>query len=210
MKSMLRADTLARLTEEGMQTLVDYGLRTIIDLRWPEEVQAGSYDHLLAARTLRRVHISLLDETLFAWRGREIDPQPKDMLNCLVLENARPQVQNVLRAIANAPSGTLLFHCHSGKDRTGLVSTLLLALAGVELKTIERDYTLSEDRLRHEYLADRTDLSPEEIRTRLHCPPMQVHNTLNHLQTKYSGIDGYLLDIGLSKGEIQALKRRLH
>jgi protein-tyrosine phosphatase len=209
MKSLLRADTLARLTHEGMQILVDYGVRTIIDLRWPEEVEVGSYDHLLEDHLLQRVHISLLDENLAAWRGRGLHPRPKDMLNCIALENARPQFYKVLRAIAHAPAGTLLFHCHSGKDRTGLISTLLLALSEVELESIVRDYTLSEDLLREGYLVDRSDLSPEEIQLRLQCPPQQIHNTLKHFQNQYNGIEGYLLDIGLSISEIKALKQRL-
>lgn len=209
MKTFLRADTLARLRPEGMQDLVDYGLRTIIDLRWPEEVRASSYDHLLDGYPVKRVHISLLDKNAAAWRAREIHPRPKDMLNCLALGYAQPQMRKVLRAIAQAPPGTLLFHCHSGKDRTGLISTLLLALADVDLEAMVRDYTLSENRLREGYLADRADLSPEEIQMRLHCPPKQVNNTLEHLHSNYRGVEGYFSSLGLSNGDVRSIKNRM-
>ena len=41
-----------------------------------------------------------------------------------------------------------MIHCGAGRDRTGLVSALLLALAGVEPAAIAEDYTLSTARLR--------------------------------------------------------------
>ena len=45
--------------------------------------------------------------------------------------------------IARAPDGGVLFHCHAGKDRTGLVAALLLALAGTPDEIIAQDYHLS-------------------------------------------------------------------
>lgn len=209
MQSLLRADSLDRLTQEGMRTLVGYGLRTIIDLRWPEEISSGEYNHLLTGQSVDRIHISLLKSSESEWRSQKIIPYSKDQLNCIALARTGPQIFQVLRAIAQAPSGVVLFHCHSGKDRTGLVSTLLLALAGVELPAIERDYTMSEDQLRDGYLADRSDLSPEEIEERLSCPPQQVINTLSYLEQEHQGIVGYLESIGLTHNDIQSLKHRL-
>ena len=45
----------------------------------------------------------------------------------------------VLRAIAEAPQGTVLFHCTAGKDRTGLIAALMLATVGVEHALIVED-----------------------------------------------------------------------
>jgi len=209
LRSLLRADSLDRLTEEGMLSLVDYGLRTIIDLRWPEEVRTGEYGLLLAGLPVQRRHISLMKSNEAEWRQLRLKPRPKDQLNCVTLSHSASQMLQIMRAVAHAPEGVVLFHCHSGKDRTGLVSTLLLALAGVQLDAMVRDYTLSEERLREGYLADRTDLSHEEIQQRLHCPPTQVINTLKHLEMHYNGVMNYFTAIGLSLAEIQSLVCRL-
>jgi protein-tyrosine phosphatase len=209
MKSFLRADSLDRLTTEGMQFLVDYGLRTIIDLRWAEEMSSGIYDHLLSGQPVERKHISLLKPSEAEWRRLNPTPRRKDQLNCVALAHTAPQMRQVMRTIAHAPSGVILFHCHSGKDRTGLVSTLLLALAGVEVDAMVHDYTLSEERLRDEYLADRIDLSQEEIQRRLHCPPEQVTNTLEYLELHYNGVREYFRAIDLSNSEIQLIINRL-
>ena len=42
--ALIRSDILARLASAGKQALIDYGVATVIDLRWPGEV-AGSADH---------------------------------------------------------------------------------------------------------------------------------------------------------------------
>jgi len=49
----------------------------------------------------------------------------------------------VLDAIAQAPEGTLLFHCAAGKDRTGIIAALVLSIAGVGRETILDDYELT-------------------------------------------------------------------
>src|SRR2546429_1763595 len=36
-RSLVRADDLAQLTAEGVRALADYGVETVVDLRWPEE-----------------------------------------------------------------------------------------------------------------------------------------------------------------------------
>ncbi|MFJ4765457.1 tyrosine-protein phosphatase [Streptomyces diastaticus] len=49
-------------------------------------------------------------------------------------------------ALAAAPGG-VAFHCAAGRDRTGLVSLLLLSLAGATPEEIAADYALSEERM---------------------------------------------------------------
>jgi len=46
----------------------------------------------------------------------------------------------VLSALAHAPTGGVLFHCMGGRDRTGLISLLLLTAVGVETEEIVSDY----------------------------------------------------------------------
>jgi hypothetical protein len=57
----------------------------------------------------------------------------------------------VLAAIAHAEPGGVLFHCVGGRDRSGQIAMLLLALVGVAPEEIAADYALSEERLRVRY-----------------------------------------------------------
>jgi protein-tyrosine phosphatase len=53
----------------------------------------------------------------------------------------------VIGAVARARPGGVVFHCGIGRDRTGLVAIVALALAGVAPADIVADYALSAGRL---------------------------------------------------------------
>jgi len=205
-RSLLRADDLCRLTPGGEQYLFDYGVRTVIDLRWP--VDAETHPNFLHEAPVPIAHhaISLLGDTIDAWRA--IPTRTKEQFNCLVLEHFQAELRTVLQVIAAAPPGGVLFHCVSGKDRTGVVAALLQALVDVEVETIIADYGLSTKNLRDPYLAA-YPTQPDAVLERVRCPPEQIHNMLAYLTDRYGDTARYLQAIGLSNPEIIRLKERL-
>ena len=130
------------------------------------------------------------------------------MFNCLVLEYAKTETRTVLQAIAAAPAGGVLFHCVSGKDRTGFIAALLQLLADVETEEIVQDYMLSTENLREPYLTAHPTAQDATLE-RVRCPPEQIENMLRHLQAHYGTVIGYLRAIGLHEQEIAQLKARL-
>ena len=205
--SLLRADDLVQLTEEGTQALADYGVRTIIDLRWPGEVAARPHPLALKAHGVRYHQISLLSSDEMEWASLSGECT-KEMWKCAVLEHTRPQLREVLEVIADAAREPLLFHCVAGKDRTGLIAALLLALADVEPDAIAADYAVSARHLADAYLARYTNLERAEIFEALRCPVEGVHNMLAYLE-QYGGAAGYLREIGLNDARIAKLRARL-
>jgi len=115
----------------------------------------------------------------------------------------------VLRAVADAPQGVVLFHCAAGKDRTGIIAALLLAAADVEPEEISEDYSVSTDCLLNAYLAAQPAEARAAILEDVRCPPEQVYNMLEHLDRRYGGTVSYLRMIGLDDEEIQDIKGRL-
>jgi protein-tyrosine phosphatase len=205
--SLLRADDLHRLTPAGAQALLEYGVRTVIDLRWPQD--AKTHPNLFHGQPglLHHQHISLLGSSFEAWHSLR-PPGPKEQFNCHVLEYAKAETLAVLQAIASAQPGGILFHCVSGKDRTGFVAALILALAEVDPQVIILDYGLSTEKLRDPYLAAYPH-AREATLERVRCPPAQIENMLAHLDERYGGVEGYLRTVGLSEEEIAQLKDRL-
>src|SRR5690606_8241815 len=57
------------------------------------------------------------------------------------------RVANVMRAICHSAPGVVVVQCGVGRDRTGLISLVLLALAGVDPDDIAGDYEMSATRL---------------------------------------------------------------
>ncbi len=206
-RSLVRADDLAQLSQEGVRALADYGVETVIDLRWPEEAALAPSPVPSALPHVRYRRISLLTHTEDEWRLRSRDVA-KELWKCVVLEHVRIELCQVLGAIATAPPGVLLFHCVAGKDRTGLIAALLLALADTEPEAIASDYAMSAENLREGYLSRYADSDPERILEALRCPEEGAHNMLKFLADA-GGVRAYLGQIGLSEREIGRLRARL-
>ncbi len=206
-RSLLRSDDLAQLTPAGVQAMADYGVQTVVDLRWREEIELNP--SLLAGHAphIRYVHVSLLAESPGRWRdlSRECE---KEMWKCVVLQQARSELREVLQAIAAASPGALLFHCVAGKDRTGLIAALMLTLADVEADSIAADYAQSTRMLGDAYLQRYKEADPSDVLENVRCPEQGVHNMLAYLNT-HGGIRAYLRAIGLDDLEIARLRARL-
>lgn len=206
-RSLLRSDDLVQLTPEGVQALADYGVRTVVDLRWPAEVAVRPHPLALRVHAVRTHRVSLLAGDEMEW-GSLSGECTKEMWKCAVLEHTRPQLKEVLEIIADAAAEPLLFHCVAGKDRTGLIAALLLALADVEPEAIAADYAASTSHLTDAYMLRFAGLEREEIEEALRCPEEGVHNMLAYL-AQYGGAAGYLAAIGLRDATISRLRARL-
>jgi protein-tyrosine phosphatase len=206
-RSLLRADELAQLTPAGVKAMLDYGVRTVIDLRWPAEAEAAPSIFQVDPGEVHYLPISLLGASEAEWRTHR--PQVnKDQWNCMALDYAQPGIRAVMRAMATAPEDGLVFHCAAGKDRTGFIAALLLALAEVNLQEIVEDYTISTENLREAYLAAGAEDRAAALE-RLNCPPEQIYNMLAYLGERYGGAAAYLGEIGLSEAEIEQISKRL-
>lgn len=182
-----RTATLAHANAADKNVLHDRGITLDIDLRtW---VEAEAKDDVLAHDnrfTYRR--ISLLGANVGDWfRGLRT-------LYLHALDSDQSHFREVFHAIATHDDGAVLYHCTSGKDRTGMVSAILLDLAGVSRDAIIRDYSISAH-----YLG----------RAGSQSPPEAITPFLDALHAKYGGAHGFLSRVGLPESEIHALLVKL-
>src|SRR5436190_20780229 len=70
-----------------------------------------------------------------------------DRIYLLMLDRYAERFVGVLRTLADDTAHPIVFHCAAGKDRTGLVAALLLALLGVDDETIAADYALTAEHI---------------------------------------------------------------
>ena len=206
-RSLIRADDLVQLTPAGIEALTQFGVGTVIDLRWPEEARRSPTP---ISQTLPQVsyqRISLLVGNETDWQGVRLDC-PKEMWKCAVLDHTRAELKQVLQAISAAPPTPVLFHCVAGKDRTGIISALLLTLADVAPEAIAYDYAVSGQNLLAAYLERYADVDPDVIEEAVRCPEQGVYNMLDYLAQR-GGVSAYLREIGLQEREIEQLRTRL-
>jgi protein-tyrosine phosphatase len=193
-KALVRSDTPSRLTEAGWSALYAYGIRTIITLR-THGMTEDKLDFTLQYPDIATVQIAIEDitdkEFLEKWAISELWATPLYYQDALRRWPERHAA--VISAIAQAQLGGVLFHCIRGNDRTGIITLLLLTLAGVSLDDIIADYELSSDPERDELLA-REHSSVRDA----------LLGALEGLD-----IDSYLGIGGVSQADLAAVRKRL-
>jgi protein-tyrosine phosphatase len=208
-RSLIRSDDLSQLTAAGLQALSSFGIETVVDLRWPDEVAESPSPVLTAAfRHIRYEPFSLCTPTQDEWRARRAGSSAKVLWNRAMVEHLRAEIRHVLETVATASSGPLLFHCVAGKDRTGVIAALLLAVADVVPEAIAYDYAASFENLRAAYLERYADADAEALIEALQCPEEGIHNMLAYLE-EFGGARGYLEAIGMDSEHIARLRARL-
>ena len=145
--AIVRSDALSRLSVEAWRLVLSHGIRTVIDLRNEDELDADISGRPRELTTVNVPIDDLGDRELWdqIWSNK-LDGSP--LYFRLFLERKPQQCASAVRAIANAEPGGVVFHCGRGRDRTGLVALLVLALAGVDAEHIASDYELSTERVR--------------------------------------------------------------
>ena len=210
----MRADTLALLTPAGQAALVAYGIRTILDLRLPEElVQAPNPFAQPGPHGITYTHVSFIDPALLPADGASPVFATLAAEYAYLLDQFPQQVAAILRAIAYAPAGGVLVHCTAGKDRTGLICALLLDLVGVDRATIAADYALSTECLRPRDLTwlehGPGERAARERELRKYSPRVEIMlEVLGDLDARYGGSREYLRAAGMLPDAFQALRAR--
>ncbi|MGW5716056.1 tyrosine-protein phosphatase [Amycolatopsis sp. NPDC003865] len=218
-----RAADLRFVTGDGWARAREAGVRTVIDLRNPDEIRptadaptalAGSARFAAATEPaapagIDRVEVPLDDiGDLEFWRyvdGERLNGSP--LYYPVFLDRKADRCAAVVEAIARSAPGGVLFHCGAGRDRTGLVALLLLALADVEPDAIAADYELSAEALKPLYAVmgaeDQGPAIAAILAERGTTTAAAVRATLDGFD-----VERYLLDAGVGGQDLDNIRRR--
>ena len=204
-----RSANLRFLSERGRAELLALGLSRVIDLRDRRERLADA-PPLLG-------HAASLNLPLLPWRVRAMNEataaaRTNADLYRAHLDHAANNIVTILGAILDAPPGSVLIHCHAGKDRTGLITALCGELAGRTRAQIAEDYARTGEELTGFYAALRERKTPEgwaALEPFSHTRAEDILAALSHLDEKWGGVGAYLAAYGLSAQEQAALAGRL-
>lgn len=203
---LFRSDSLHRLPLSSQQQLINYGVKTIIDLRSPLEVAQEQYVFS------HRPEINYFNLPLIEENNSNIIESIKHKslleLNRFLLQERSLAIKTILETIATQPTPVII-HCAIGKDRTGLIIALLLTLAGVPIKTIAEDYQLSDHYLAPFYLQMRPTATKEGFTHLLQSQPQTIIDTFAYLALHHGGVNNYLDNMGISLTLQNRLKEML-
>jgi protein-tyrosine phosphatase len=186
---LVRADSIAGLTEAGWAALANYGVALAVDLRGEHE-RAELDRRREPPIPVLRIPISPNTGPALLWPS---------MLEAYlgILEDFRRQFAEVVDAIADM-AAPVVIHCHGGRDRTGLTAALLLRLAGVDAETIAADHALSDESwapYNVRWFEEAPDGAERARRQRVAAPAGRtMAEVLAEVDLRYGGVRAYLRD----------------
>jgi protein-tyrosine phosphatase len=209
---LFRSDALSRLTPDGRAAIVEgLGVRLAVDLRSSAEVQVAPVDPGLSPPLVVR-HIPLWDGTR-PTKQSGIMQLPLSQKYGMLASIAMDQVREAVSALLEADAPAVVF-CSAGKDRTGIVSAVLLGVLGASTETIVAEYAKTEPnteaiwrRLAKMRGLDKTlgDLQPGDR----HASPETMADFLDILREGFGGLDAYIEALGLSAAQREDARQRL-
>ncbi|MFD3695985.1 tyrosine-protein phosphatase [Streptomyces sp. NPDC058646] len=228
-----RGDALSKLTAADLGTVAGLRLKKVVDFRIPMELQYDGPDKLPAGLTPTARPVSDLglygtlvgaissgdpvkQEQMLG--GGKAEAYMRDIYRTFVTgpEN-RAQFAATLREIADGEQGPLLYHCTSGKDRTGWMSYVLLRALAVPEATAEQDY-LASNTFRAAYDAQLRAGLKQSGRMQnpdLLIPLQEVRQdyldaATARMEAEYGGFYGYLTEgLGLDLRTLARLQDKL-
>ena len=134
----LRSDVPASLTESEIDWLRQQNIRCIVDLRSEKEQ--------------KKKPCPLSQQTDFVYHSLPVSggnavPACPDEVSASYVAMVDEQMEHIIYTIETSDCGVLYF-CNAGKDRTGVVSALLLRRLGYDDEYIIKDYLQSADNLK--------------------------------------------------------------
>jgi protein-tyrosine phosphatase len=215
---LYRADGVHRASAADLERLLSLGLRTVIDLRTPAELEIGRF--AVDGADVAWHHVPLIAEI---WASEEVSAiSDEDAAVAFLVDRYVDMTDEGGHAVAAAiailsdvDGHPALFHCAAGKDRTGVLAAIVLALLGVDDEVIADDYERSAaamERLRDWFLANDERVAaimaqqPPAFRA---APRDAILRFLRALEARHGSMDAYVRSVGVDDRMVARLRAAL-
>jgi protein-tyrosine phosphatase len=211
-RRLYRADDLCRLDGADLERFAALGIRTVVDLRRPNELE--EYGRIPAADGFEYRHIHVkhpkwepADFTAPGARAEYLVDRYLEMLDM-----GSEGIAEALRTVADPAAAPIVFHCLAGKDRTGLVAAFTLHLLGVSDDDVADDYARSElaEPPNWAWLArHRPEPPPRRWEQFTVSPREAILRVFARVRAEHGTIPDFLQSIGVTRAHADAMREHL-
>lgn len=208
---LYRSDSLAGLQGRDLETFLSLGIRTVVDLRDTATIDKHGRAPTVDGQMYVNVQPGNVRFTWDTYRegmdlSRFIADRYRDMADAGISHFAR-----ALEVLATPGRLPAVVHCQVGRDRTGVLAALILALLGVSDDDIADDYALSaqaEDRFNEWQRTRDPEAEPDEPHL-VATPAAAMRLFLKDLRSAYGSVEGYATAAGLDADVVERLRDNL-
>lgn len=190
-KKVIRSGDLNKLSQSDVDCLESVGLKTFVDFRSKQEVEAAP-DKTVPGVS-EKVWLPIVPGDMIAAIGTiKPDHLPRliEEVYVNIIRNYSNEYRQLFELLAAQEHLPLLFHCSAGKDRTGIGAALFLSSLGVDRQVIMQDYLLSNECLKGKY--DFILKSYPQYEPLTTVRPAYLQKAFEVIDTEYSGMENYL------------------
>ena len=225
-----RSDTFNPMSAEEIKRLERLALKNDYDLRTNAEVKAMP-DELPPGVEYHQLNVLADEKGAAAAELEALLHQPKKANKVLgdgkieamfmqvyrafiTLPSAKQSYRALFQDLANPEMAPGVFHCTTGKDRTGWAAAALLTLLGVPAETVMADYMRTNDytlpQFQHAIDAFVAGGGERSIALAvLGVKPEYLEASLDEMQKQYGSIESYFSEgLGIDTAGQQALRAR--
>ncbi|MFZ1862762.1 MAG: tyrosine-protein phosphatase [Polyangiales bacterium] len=226
--AIYRSGELSQLTKEDVGKLAALGIKTVVDLRSPQEVAARGEGRLPPGATVQPMPIASSDvfskliPMFLKGDFSQVPPNLLERVNRLLVSEFAEQYAGLLRVLFDRASRPLVFHCTQGKDRAGFGAAIVLSALGVPWETVVEDYLLS-----NQYRKDENDkllgmvqrfaasqgkagaeqIAFERVEGLLYVKEQSLQAAHAEILARHGSVEAYLIE-GLGASEQQLMQLR--
>ena len=211
---LIRAGNLDKLPMASQEQLIGYGVKTIIDLR--DEWEVKDYPNVFAnSEMINYLNLPLVGEQTLdsdTWQIWKDKATPLHDIYISYVEHCQRQIGTIISAIAeNTP--TCIIHCYAGKDRTGIITALVLAAMGVPDAYIAEDYSQSHAQIGHlietwRQYALENNIDMKQIERDASSDAETILKTLEHIRGHYGNVVAYLHTCSVTDAQLTRIRSR--
>ncbi len=209
---LYRSDSLHALSAADVfRFRHELGITEIVDLRSTSELENEGRG-LLETEPIGFHHLPLFDgRSMSAKRDAVMNPSLGERYIAM-MDVAHEPIARVIDALARAKGG-VVHHCAAGKDRTGVISAVLLGVLGVPDDLIVADYVLSSENI--DAIIERVmsmrgygDTLKAMPADTMHAKPETMEEVVADVASRYGSMSGYLRKSGVSEATLECLRAK--
>jgi protein-tyrosine phosphatase len=211
-----------RISRKDIELLGSFNIRTVIDLRAPNELSRKciSPDHTERLTLPLDFQMRTRERLKPVIYRKDAQPEIADISNDLyleILDASVPVIRQVMDVLA-APGGTpVLIHCQAGKDRTGIVVAIILLALEVGKDIIIEDFMKSNEALlpffkRMFLIRKIITLGFFPYSNMVYAVTVRrrnIESILDRIDNYYGGIESFLIHAGISESRLAEIREKL-